>query len=324
MIDARAMSRAVEILDSSAEIVFACHVGPDGDALGSMLGLAAAARNASRKVYASFGEPFVVGSTFRFLPVELLVPPSAVPPGPETMVSLDAGSLDRLGDLETVAVEAGELIVIDHHRSNKGFGTVDLIDPDAAATAEIVLGLIDSLGWELTPEIATCLHTGIVTDTGRFQYSNTSPATLNTAARLIEAGARPEVIGQHCYEESPFGFLKLAGVVLERAELDPTRRVVWSVMTKSDLDEAGVSLDDTDPLIDLLRVAEESDVAVLAKALEPERTKVSLRSRGRVDVGTIASALGGGGHHNAAGVTLGVSAREAVDSVLELLPAVDD
>ncbi len=123
------------------------------------------------------------------------------------------------------------------------------------------------------------------------------------------------------YEEAPFGYLKVAGAVLSRAELDVERRFVWSVVTQGDLDREGIGLDDTDLLIDALRIARESDVALLVKHLGPTRVKGSLRSRGRVDVGSIATKLGGGGHHNAAGFTLEGTPEQAITAVRDLLEA---
>ncbi len=314
--DLEAAARAIE---GSDQLVMACHIGPDGDALGSMLGMALAARTAGKKVLPSFGEPHVVPYSYRFLPTDLLVRPSEIPAQPEVFVSFDAGSVDRLGELAAVAQAAETSIVLDHHASNEGFGTCNLVVPGAAATAEIVVALLDRLSWEITSEVATCLHTAIVTDTGRFQYSNTSPTTLETAARLVGAGARPEIIGQHVYEETPFGYLSVAGRVMERAVLDEQLGLVWSTLLQSDLESSGIGMDDTDPLIDAIRVAREADVALLVKELDESKVKGSLRSRGRVDVGAIAVALGGGGHHNAAGFTFEGDADGAVEAVRDRL-----
>ena len=276
-----------------------CHLHPDGDAIGSALGLAASARLAGVDSVVSFSEPFVLSPIYDYLPLDLLVPPAEFPGEAPVVVSIDAASPDRLGTLLPVVETAATLIVIDHHISNPGFGTVDVIDPDAAASAEIVFRLIKALEWPVDETVANALLTGVVTDTGRFQYSNTTPSTLRVAAELVEAGASPELIGQNMYERVPFGFLKLEGDVLERIELD--RPIVWSVMFQDDLRRREVGMEDTDSLIDTVRLAWEADVAVLIKEIEDGTFKVSLRSRGGTDVGAIASSYGGGGHHNAAG-----------------------
>lgn len=309
------LRHAAKIIREAPSLAMACHVGPDGDALGSMLGMALAASKRGLTVFPSFGEPFVIPDAYRFLPLDLLVRPGDVPAHPDVMITFDAGSIDRLGTLQSNAEAAGELVVLDHHISNTGFGTCNVIIPHAAATAEVVFDLLGELGWQIDEGVATCLHTGLVTDTGRFQYSNTTPRTLEVAAALVEAGARPEIIGQHVYEEVPFGYLAVSGAVLDRARLDPDARFVWSVLTEADLERGGIGPDDTDPLIDAIRVAREADVAGLFKVLGEDRVKGSLRSRGRVDVGAIAVALGGGGHHNAAGFTFEGTAEQAIEAV---------
>jgi phosphoesterase RecJ-like protein len=140
-----------------------------------------------------------------------------------------------------------------------------------------------------------------VTDTGRFQYSATGPEVHRITAALLEAGVEPARVGRHVYEESPFGYLHVAGAVLARAQLDRDRRLVWSVLKHNDLAKEELRYEDADGLIDLIRIAEESDVACLLREIGDGKYKGSLRSRGRVDVSKIAARYGGGGHHNAAG-----------------------
>lgn len=301
--DPSTLAAAARAIEDSETLALACHVGPDGDALGSMLGFAVAARDAGKEVVASFGSPFDLPSGLEFLPADLLVPPKEFPSDPETMVVFDVGSAERIGELASNAGRAGTVVVIDHHVTNEGFGDVALIDHEAAATGELVYELLGALGWQLSPQIAQCLLTALVTDTGRFQYSNTRPRTLEIAAELIAAGAEPAVIGRHVYEEAPFGYLKASAIALGRAELHADLGVVSTILTQSDLDTAGLSWADTDNLIDLLRLPVEADTAVLVKGHDDGRVKVSLRSRGATDVGSLAAAMGGGGHRLAAGFT---------------------
>jgi phosphoesterase RecJ-like protein len=306
---------AAAIIRNARSLALACHIGPDGDALGSMLGFGIAAASAGKQVVASFGAPFVVPDNLAFLPTSILVPPQEFPEAPEVMISFDAGSLDRLGELAPAAGKAGKAIVIDHHVTNEGFGDVEIIDPAAAATGELVSQLITTLGWPLTPEIATCIHTALVTDTGRFQYSNTRPQTLELAALMVAAGADPAEISRHVYDEAPFGYLKVAGLALGRAELDAANGVVSAYVTQSDLDEAGIDWGDIDNLINTVRLAVEADVAVLGKVHDDGRVKLSLRSRGATDVGSLAAAMGGGGHRLAAGVTYAGEVADAFEEV---------
>lgn len=314
------MQRAAEVIARASIVAVTCHINPDGDALGSALGFVAAARNAGRDAVVSFGSPFVVGGSYRFLPLAMLVPPNEFPNEPDVMVTFDVAAADRLGELEAAATRAGEVIVVDHHASNPGFGTVNLIDPAAAASAQLAYRLIRELGWPIDQVVATCLLTGLVTDTGRFQYGNTSAETLRAAADMVEAGARPELIGRHVYEEAPFGFLGVQAAVLGRAVLEKDRSMVWSVLHASDLERHQIGIEDTDPLIDAVRVAQEAEVAVLLKDVDGS-VKASLRSRGLIDVGTVAVALGGGGHHNASGFTHPGPTQATIEAIRRLLPA---
>ncbi len=310
------MGAAASALRSANSVTLACHVGPDGDALGSMLGLAIAIENAGKKAFPSFGSPFSVPGSLSFLPVDRLVPIKSVPEEPEVMVVLDAGSADRLGELAEQADSAETLIVLDHHVTNDGFGDIAIVEPAAAATGELVHRLLGELGWEVTEEIAMCLLTALMTDTGRFQYSNTTPETHRIAADLMASGADPVPIGQHVYEESPFGYLAAAGAALSRASLDTDAGVVHTSITHEDLDRAGIDWGDIDHLIDTVRLAIEADVALLAKVHEDGRVKVSLRSRGATDVGSLAADLGGGGHRLAAGFTLEADVEDVIAQVI--------
>jgi len=298
-----AMQEAVSVLAGAETIAVSCHVGPDGDALGSALAFAHAARKAGKQAVASFGGPPEVPETYRFLDLEPLVPAAEFPAEPEVMVVFDLGVGYRLGELAKNASKAGTLIVVDHHPNpDEGFGHIQIIDTTAGAAAQLCAYLIRDLGWPRDETVARCLLTGIVTDTGRFQYSSTDGRIMRLAADLLDAGVRPEMIGQEVYESVPFGYLAVASAVLGRAVLDEDLGLIWSVVYREDLEKAGIGPGDLDPLIDDLRIAREAGVAVLMKEINGG-FKASMRSRGGVDVGAIAAAEGGGGHHNAAGFT---------------------
>jgi phosphoesterase RecJ-like protein len=312
------LTRAAETIADCEQLDLACHIGPDGDALGSMMGLAIAAANAGKRVHTSFGTPFEIPDNLAFLPQVGLVAPSDFPEAPEVMVVMDAGSKDRLGELARNAGNAGTLIVLDPHMTNEGFGDISVVDGEAAATGELVAELLQILEWPITPDIATCLHTAIVTDTGRFQYAATKPSTFRLGAALVAAGADTDHIGQQVYEQAPFGYLKAAAAALSRASLDSEAGVVSAVLTAADLADAGVGWGDVDNLINTIRLPVEADVAVLVKVFDGDRTKLSLRSRGATDVGSIAANLGGGGHRFAAGATVNMSAEEAIAAVISM------
>lgn len=314
------IARAASAIGAADSLAITCHVNPDGDALGSALALAHAARAAGREAVVAFGGPQDLADTLTFLDTTPLVAPEDFPEAPECLVVFDVAAPTRLAEIGHTASRAGTVVVIDHHRSNDGFGDVTVIHPEIAASAQLATYLIEALGWPIDRTVATCLLTGIVTDTGRFQYSSTDGETLRVAARLLDAGVRPEEIGQRVYEAVPFGYLAVSAAVLGRARLEAELGLVWSTMTEADLAAAGIGYAQADPLIDDLRIAREAGVALLLKETEAG-WKGSLRSRGEVDVAAVAAIFGGGGHHNAAGFTAPGPVASIVDRVRESLRA---
>lgn len=306
-------------LRSSSSIGVVGHVGPDGDALGSMIGLALAARNAGKNAVASFSEPFVVPEEMSYLDTSVLVPPSKFPTELDLAVAVDCSVESRVGDLAGAMNRAGSLAVVDHHISDGTWGDVHLIDKSAAATTELVHALLAELEWPITKPIAEALYTGLVTDTGRFQYSSTTPQTHAIAAELLEHGVEPDALGQKLFEEAAFGYYEVASRVLARAQFDEDLALVWSVMTAEDLSAGGIHYHEADDLIDLVRMARGSEVACLIKEARPGVWKGSLRSRGKVNVAAIAGLFDGGGHHNAAGFTTSDSPDTVIATVTSAL-----
>ena len=300
--------KAVAALAGAAQVSLACHLSPDGDALGSMLALAVALHGRGIRVFPSFSEPLVVPAGLRALPgVELLVPSSAVPAAPELLVTFDTGSRDRLGDLADRVGTAAEVLVIDHHVTNTAYGTLHLVDPTAAATAVLVEELLRRLGVPLDAGIATCLYAGLVTDTGSFRYAATTPATHLLAARLLATGFRHDVLARELLDTHPFGWLGLLGAALNRARLEASELdglgLVWTETRATELRGFGLDPDQSESLIDTIRTAREAEVAVVCKELPEGSWAVSVRSKGQIDVGAACQTLGGGGHRFAAGFT---------------------
>lgn len=298
------LTRATELVRDAAQVALACHVSPDGDALGSMLGLFHVLRAADYNVVASFPSPFVVAPHYRELPgLDLLSKPEDFPAEPDVMVTFDCGSLARLGDLEPAAKAARELVVIDHHISNDRYGTVNVIEPQAAASGWVVQRLVDSLGLPLCRDAAVCLYAAIVCDTGRFQYDTTTPAVFDLASRLTQFDVPVARLSRTLFEEHRFAYLQLLAEALTNAELVREQRFVWTAVTQDMLRRHQVTIDEVEGLIDILRRAEEAEVTCVLKE-EPDGTvRVSLRSLGDTDVCRIAAAYGGGGHQYAAGFT---------------------
>jgi phosphoesterase RecJ-like protein len=253
---------------------------------------------------ASWSEPFVVAPHYEFLPgLETTTKPSHFPVHPDVMVTFDCGSMGRLGQLEAPAREArrdGVLIVLDHHATNDRYGSINVVDEDAAATAVVVRELVRKLGWTLNRDAALCLYTGLVTDTGRFQYANTTPDVFKLAEELAAFDLPISAISRQLFEKHRFSYLKMVGACLARAELDRDLSFVATWITNFDLDGFDVEIDETEGLIDLVRRTAEAEVSCVCKETA-EGIRVSLRSVGDADVSAIAALFGGGGHRYAAG-----------------------
>lgn len=317
--------RAADLIDAAGPLALACHVSPDGDALGSMLGLGLALARTGRKVVASFGDrTFTVPRLLRFLPgQELLVEPSDYPAEPELMITFDASTMERLGLLAPHAGKAAELVVVDHHVSNTRFGSVHLVDPAAASTTMVVEELIRRLGLRIDRDVATCLYAGLVTDTGSFRHSITTPAAHAMAGRLLEAGLRPDEIARELWDRSPFAYLQVLGAALGRVTLDPDaaggRGLVWTYVTRADRAGHGLPYDEVEGVIDVVRRVDEADVAVVLKEDDEGGWNVSTRSKGAVDVARACAALGGGGHPRAAGFSSALPVEETMAALRPLL-----
>ncbi|MGI8336666.1 DHH family phosphoesterase [Actinomadura scrupuli] len=320
--------RAVALIEQADEVCLACHVSPDGDALGSMLAFGLGLRRRGVRCTASFGDPFVVPSILRFLPgQELLVEPAGYPVDPDLMLTFDAASAERLGSLAPHAEKARELIVLDHHASNTGaagaFGTVRLVDPAAAATAVLTEELLTRLGVEPTPDIALNLYAGLASDTGSFKFASTTPAVHTLAARLLTAGVRPDAVGRELWDRAPFGYLQVLSAALGRARLEPDAvggmGLVWTTVTKADRVANSVSFDQVESIIDVVKRTDEAEVAVVFKEMDDGGWYVSTRSKGRVDLSRVCLALSGGGNPEMAGFLWTGPVSAAIDRLLALL-----
>jgi bifunctional oligoribonuclease and PAP phosphatase NrnA len=315
-----AVERLAEVGRTGGTVVLACHVSPDGDALGAMLALHLALRKLGARSVPTWGEqPLRVPAPYADLPgVEDLVPPDDLPGDIDLFVTLDAASEERLGSVARLLDTGVPTIVIDHHATNTGFGDVHLIAPSAAATVTMVEELVRRLGVHLGPEIATCLYVGLVTDTGRFQHANTDRDAMEMGGRLLEAGAPHEELGRRLFETRSLGELRVLGQALARVELVADVALAHTQVTAAELAEHGVGEDQLEGLVDLVRGVDVAEVAMVVKEAW-DGWRVSMRSKGTVDVGAIAEALGGGGHQRAAGFTADVGPDEILQAVLARL-----
>lgn len=321
-------SAAADVIGGVADATLVCHVAPDGDALGSMLALARGLRGRGIDVTCTWGdERWSVPASYGWLPdIDTVVAPGKVADAPSLLVVLDTGSRDRLGVLGRLADSADAVVVVDHHAHSGGIGGVQLIDVQSAATAAVVEELLRRLEIPLDPEMATLLYVGLVTDTGSFRHSVTTPAVHALAARLIAAGAQPAPIAGKLWGSEPFGLLQVLGAALSRVRLETDaldgRGLVWTWTTRDDLRAAGIGIDEIEPAIDIVRVAREADVAVVLKQDVDGSFRVSTRSRGAIDVGAACAAMGGGGHRLAAGFTSWDDPETTMDKLRGALEAV--
>lgn len=322
--------QVIEAIGSASSLLLLGHVSPDGDALGSALGvgLALAKLPGERSVEVSFGDdPFIVPANLAWMPGgHLLTPAVDVCAEPDIVLTFDASSIDRLGLLRSVAEQAPLLVAVDHHRSYDGFGHVSLVDVEAPATAVVAHELITRLGVRVDVDVATCLYTGLITDTGSFRYAGTTPQTHALAGELLETGIAFDVIAREVFDAVPFGYLGVLGSALGRCQLEPAAAsghgLVWTAVLAADRADAQVPFDLVEPIIDVVRKASEAEVAMVVKEDDLGDLRVSLRSKGAADVSAVATGLGGGGHRYAAGFT--AVSRDLAEVVETVRRSLDD
>src|SRR5579885_1114804 len=297
------------------------HENPDGDALGSLLSTTLALRQLGKDVLMLLSGPGPLPREYAFMSLDGLLrePPDDVET--RVLVAVDCAKADRMGP-DTSVLDRAQLVVdIDHHHDNTRFGSVNLIVADASSTGEVLRDVFGELGVELTPEIAEPLYIALVTDTGRFQYANTTPKALRLAAELVEAGADIHAVFQEVYESVEFAKLKLLARALDRAEVLEGGRIVVSYLLRSDFAEVGAAEPYSEGIIDYLRAVEGAELAVLIREQLSEGApahKGSLRSSiDELDVSAIARRFGGGGHRQAAGFASDLPLAEIVELVRE-------
>jgi phosphoesterase RecJ-like protein len=312
------LSAVADAIRTGDRFLLTTHENPDGDALGSLLATKLAFdRLAKDSVMVLHGDAPLPGE-YQFMPLAELRRRWPDDVSERVLVALDCANESRIADPEVLG-RVPFTINIDHHHDNTRFGDLDLVVPDASSTGEIVRDLLRELDVELTPELAEAIYIALVTDTGRFQYANTTPKALRLAAELVEAGANVHRIFQGVYESVQFAKLKLLARALDRAQIYEGGRIVVSYLLRTDFAEVGAAEPYSEGIIDYLRAVEGADMAVLIR--EPPRSdgptrRVSLRaSIDELDVSAIARKSGGGGHRQAAGF----SSEASIDEITEFV-----
>jgi len=294
------VQKTVEAIRARRRFVISSHARPDGDSIGSQLAMAYALQAMGKEVTVVNADP---------APAPLMAFP-AVPDiviAPEVEGEFDAAIIMECSSLARTGVKGLErffVINIDHHPGNSGYGQVNWFDASAAACGEMVFDLVGALGVPLTVEIATHVYLAILTDTGSFHYSSISPRTFDICREALEAGVDPVLVARNVYDSNNMGRLKLFGAVLSAMQIDPTGHIAIVYLDHEMARAAGGTYEDTEGLINLPLTVKEIQAVVFFKQDEGDQYRVSMRSKGAIDIGAVAKQFGGGGHKNAAGCTV--------------------
>jgi bifunctional oligoribonuclease and PAP phosphatase NrnA len=294
------IARIVEAVRARRRFVLSSHSRPDGDSIGSQLAMAYALRE--------------MGKVAKVINADPAPPPLMAFPGvPEIVIAprvdgdFDAAIIMECGDLKRTGVAGLErffVINIDHHPGNTSYGQINWFDASAAACAELVYDLVRALGVPLTPEIATHVYLAILTDTGSFHYSGISPRTFQICKECLEAGVDPVLVARSVYDSNNMGRLKLFGAVLGAMQIDQSGRIAIVYVDHEMARTAGGTYEDTEGLVNLPLTVKEIAAVIFFKQEKGDEYRISLRSKGDIDIGVIAKEYGGGGHKNAAGLTV--------------------
>ncbi|TPG36964.1 DHH family phosphoesterase [Mycolicibacterium hodleri] len=293
---------AAELLDGADSVSVVCHVYPDADTIGAGLALALVLERLGKRVEVGFAAPSLLPESLQSLPGgHLLVDPTAMRDDSDLVVTVDIPGINRLGALSALADTGREVLVIDHHASNQLFGTANYVDPSADSTTMLVAELLEAWGEPLDQRVAHCLYAGLTTDTGSFRWASARAHRL--AARLLELGVDNASISRTLLDTHPFSWLPMLSRVLSSAQLMPEavkgRGLVYAVVGHQDWCDARP--EEVESIVDIVRTTAQAEVAAVFKEIEPQHWTVSMRAKSEVDLATVASAFGGGGHRLAAG-----------------------
>ncbi len=309
------LSQVVELIESKRRFAITSHVRPDGDSLGSSLGLYWLLRALDKDPEVIMRDP--VPLAYQKLPgAELVRVTPRVDLPYDAVFVIECSDVDRPG---LVDLEKQFVVNIDHHSTTALFGTINWIDSTASAVGEMIYNLCKAIGVRVTREIAECVYTALVTDTGSFHYANTTERTFKVASELVRAGVKPAKVSQAVFGSYPWSKVELLGEVLASVRRDPTGRVAWLRQTIEMQERAGATDEDGDGFVNYPLSCGEVEAVAFLKESAPGVYRVSLRSKCDVNVARIAEKFGGGGHRNAAGCMLRGSWEEAEEAIVRLL-----
>ncbi len=309
------LADVVAVCRAADSFLITSHTGPDGDSVGSILGMRRFLEALGKKrITCASQDP--VPHLYEWVPgAGEIVGVDGINGPYDLAVVLDVSQRERIGRVAEKLPENQRFAIIDHHPEDNPFGVVNFVDRSYASCAEIVLGLYDAAGLTPTRDAATAIYVGLVTDTGSFRFGNTDARSHRNAARLVELGINADEIAQRVFDVMSMQKLELLRRVLARVQRSACGRFAWSYLIELDLQQADADSDDTEGLINFVRNLEGVEVAALFRELQPGKVKVSLRARKPIDAGAILKPLGGGGHTGAAGLILHTPLKEAIDRV---------
>ena len=310
--------KLVKCIRRNKNFVLAAHEHPDGDALGSVLALRLILEKMGKKAEMVV-DPDAVPLKYDFLPGVKSIKAKINPPHPFVFVALECGSKKRLGEAQRLIDKASVVVNIDHHPDNDNFGDINVVDPLSAAVCALIFQLANRLRVGLNYSIALCLYVGIVTDTGRFQYSNTTPQILQIARELLTYGLDTYQIFRKIFENQSLSSLKVFALIINRLQFDKTSKVISSYLNRRDFTRARIEYHETENYIDFLRAVKNVEVAVFLKEVSKGSFRVNLRSCGRINVGEIARSFKGGGHALAAGFTTEGEKKKVIAAIRKIV-----
>jgi phosphoesterase RecJ-like protein len=302
------------VIAESDAIGCLAHKDADADSLGSALGFALSMRDSGKRVHPIAPAP--VPRLLEYLPgYELLENADA---SLDSLFTFDCASISRFGDKRTLVEQSRTVVNIDHHVSSEGFGTINLVDPTASATGQVVFALLRALDAPITPAVATNLYAALFTDTGGFRHENTTEAALRLGADLVALGADPGWVALKSYKSRSFSRMRLEAVAISATHAELDGRLIWSEITQGMLSEVGAAMDESEGVIDQLQSIDTMQLAVLFKEHGRDLTRVSVRSRDPYDATDVCRPFGGGGHQRAAGAELHEPLAVARERVLDV------
>jgi phosphoesterase RecJ-like protein len=316
-LNASSWGEVISILKQYDRFIIGCHLHPDGDAIGSLLALGLALRTTGKQVEMVLPEGIPL--TFAFLPGirQTVLDPSFEP---EVVLSVDCAERARLQLPESIFDHDPVLVNIDHHISNDGFGQVNLVIPDAAATGQIIFALLEKGDFPIDSTIASALYTAIATDTGFFRYSNTTGEVLSIASKLVEEYCiSPSFIAERVYEEKSYASIRLLAEVLATLQVSDNQRYSWMYLNQEMIRKYEVEMEEIENYVNYTSSIRGIEVGLFFKETKPEQIKISWRSKAGVDVSRLAAHFGGGGHARAAGCLVHGSLPMVMSEVLSFL-----